>query len=116
LIDVHAGARFRSVSRCIFGRNDNAVREAPMKSLSIKLALSVAGLAILLAVPANAVERKYRAQAKPKPAATSTWYGVRTYPPNTVTFSTYVLGTDPDPHIRQGMRQDIGAKFGGGPD
>jgi hypothetical protein len=87
-----------------------------MKSLSIKLALSVAGLAILLAVPANAVERKYRAQAKPKPAATSTWYGVRSYPPNTVTFSTYVLGTDPDPNIRQGMRQDIGAKFGGGPD
>ena len=37
-------------------------------------------------------------------------------PSNTVTFSTYVLGTDPDPRIRHGIMQDIGSKFGGGPD
>ena len=49
-------------------------------------------------------------------AATSTHYGVRTYGRNTVTFSTYVLGTDPDPRIRHGLMQDIGSKFGGGPD
>ena len=38
-----------------------------MTSLSIKLVLSAAGLAVLLAVPANAAERKYRAQVKAKP-------------------------------------------------
>jgi hypothetical protein len=96
--------------------NDNAVCEAQMTSLSIKLVLSAAGLAVLLAAPASAAERKYRAQVKEKPVATSTHYGVRTYGRNTVTFSTYVLGTDPDPRIRHGLMQDIGSKFGGGPD
>ena len=95
--------------------NNNAVCEAQMTSLSIKLVLSAAGLAVLLATPANAVERKYRSQVKSKPAATY-HYGVRTYGRNTVTFSTYVLGTDPDPRIRHGLMQDIGSKFGGGPD
>jgi len=96
-------------------RNDNAVCEAQMTSLSVKLVLSAAGLAVLLAAPASAVERKYRSQVKSKPVATY-HYGVRTYGRNTVTFSTYVLGTDPDPRIRHGLMQDIGSKFGGGPD
>jgi hypothetical protein len=99
----------------MFGRHDNPAREAPMTSISIKLALSAAALAILLAAPASAKERKYRAQAKPKPAATSMFYGQRIYP-NTVTFSTYVLGTDPDPRIRHGFIQDLGMRFGGSPD
>ncbi len=87
-----------------------------MTSLSIKLVLSAAGLAVLLAAPANAAERKYRPQVKSKPWASSTYRDVRSYGPNTVTFSTYVLGTDPDPRIRHGLMQDIGSKFGGGPD
>ena len=41
---------------------------------------------------------------------------VRTYGRNTVSFSTYVLCSDPDPRIRHGLMQDIGSKFGGGPD
>jgi hypothetical protein len=87
-----------------------------MTSLPTKLLLAAAGLAVLLAAPANAAERKYRAQVKSKPVATSTFYGQRIYGRNTVTFSTYVLGTDPDPRIRHGIMQDIGSKFGGGPD
>ena len=87
-----------------------------MTARSITAALSAAGFALVLATPADASSRKYRAAAKPKPPAISTHYGVRTYGRNTVTFSTYVLGTDPDPRIRHGLMHDIGAKFGSGPD
>jgi hypothetical protein len=83
--------------------------------LSIKFLLSAAGLALLLAAPADAAERKYRSQVKSKPAAGAAYRAVRSYDSNTVTFSDYVLGTDPDPRIRQQMRQDLGARFGAGP-
>jgi hypothetical protein len=89
-----------------------------MISLSIRLVLSAAGFAVLLALPADAAERKYRqqAKAKPKPMVSWTYTNVRSYGRNTVIFSNTVLGADPDPFIRFGLMQDIGAKFGGSPD
>jgi len=89
--------------------------EARMTSLSVKLVLSVAGLAVLLASPVNAAERKKERQyVSPNPAWSTTSRNAKSS--NTVTFSTYVLGADPDPRIRHGIMQDIGSKFGGGPD
>jgi hypothetical protein len=86
-----------------------------MTSLSLKMIVSAAGLAVLLVSPANAAERKKERQyVSPNPAWSTTSRNAKSS--NTVTFSTYTLGADPDPRIRQGLMQDIGSKFGGGPD
>jgi hypothetical protein len=86
-----------------------------MKSLPIMTVVAAAGLAVLLASPANAAERKKQRQYV---APNTGWWsnGKNAKASHTVTFSTYVLGTDPDPRIRHGIMQDIGSKFGGGPD
>jgi hypothetical protein len=96
--------------------NDDAVCEAQMTSHSFMTVVAAAGLAVLLASPANAAERKKERQYV---SPNTGWWNTTSRngkPSNTVTFSTYVLGTDPDPRIRHGIMQDIGSKFGGGPD
>jgi ABC-type sugar transport system substrate-binding protein len=88
-----------------------------MSWLPIKLVLSAAALAVLLATPAEAAKSgKHRTHigakhkvAKPrvKPVA------VRPPQSNDVYFQGHYLGSDPDPRIRYELGRDLGKHFGG---
>ncbi len=84
-----------------------------MRSTVTKLVVLAAGIAFLVATQADAAKRK--AKPRSKPVAERGWIdrSVRSYHPNTVTFSNNILGADPDPHIRHQLLRDLSGFFGG---
>ena len=90
-----------------------------MKTLSVALMLSAIGMALVIAVPAEAAKKKQRysasgvtANAMMPGGTTATFHrGVMAGP---LYNGQDYLGTDPDPHIRAYMLKDIGSRYGGG--
>ena len=86
-----------------------------MTSHSIMTVVAAAGLAVLLASPANAAEQEGApirlAQYRLVEHDEQEWEAVQHRD-----LQHLRARTDPDPRIRHGIMQDIGSKFGGGPD
>jgi hypothetical protein len=89
-------------------------------SFSVGLIISVLGLGMILASPADARKANNRQRAYvEQPAALGTM--PRNTPPSNVVCwttcgqpSSIVLGADPDPFIRSQLRRDANRYFGGG--
>jgi hypothetical protein len=90
-----------------------------MASLSIKLIISAAGLAFVLAAATSAdaaKARKHKRQATAhaaKVVANSRYWGQNLFPAGPVYHGTEYLGDDPDPNIRFQILRDLGAHYGG---
>jgi hypothetical protein len=89
-----------------------------MKNLSVTLAVSAIGLAVVMASPAEAAKKKQRhhsgyAAHAMAPGGTSGRFqgGVLAGP---LYNGQDYLGDDPDPNIRSYMLRDLGSRYGGG--
>jgi hypothetical protein len=88
-----------------------------MKVLSVTLAISAIGLAVVMASPAEAAQKKqrhhsgYTAHAM-EPGGTGNRFqgGVLAGP---LYNGQDYLGTDPDPNIRAYILKDLGSRYGG---
>jgi hypothetical protein len=88
-----------------------------MRSAAVKLVLSAAGIALLMATPAEAAKsRKHNTQVSAKHTVSKQKAKRPAVAPsssNDVFFQGYYLGSDPDPRIRFEIGRDLGLFFGG---
>jgi hypothetical protein len=96
---------------------------AEMTSLPNKIFIAAAGLALLLASPAEAAKtRKHKKPILSPTAVTAApsrtparFKDTTAFPSGPVMFGNDYLGDDPDPFIRLQLLRDLGARYGGEP-
>ena len=82
----------------------------------VKLLVSAAGLAMLLAAPVDAAQsgkNRKGVEARPAAAVPPRERGTNLFPPGPVMYGHVYLGNDPDPFIRSQILRDLEARFGG---
>ncbi len=85
-----------------------------MKSLSLALALSAAGLAMLLPASAGAQDqRKYRSYTAERQVVYAPAWNTKSSDSKTVYWGGRPMGTDPDPRIRLQIQRDVSGFDGG---
>ena len=89
-----------------------------MKNLSVTLAVSAIGLAVVMASPAEAAKKKQRHHSGYAAHAMELGETGGRFQGGVLAGPLYngqdYLGTDPDPHIRAYMLKDLGSRYGGG--
>jgi hypothetical protein len=92
-----------------------------MARIAVRLIVSLAGLALLLAAAAPADAAKARKHKKHVAARTVTvnaksgYRGLNLFPGGPIYNGNDYLGDDPDPFIRSQIQRDLGAHYGGEP-
>ena len=92
-----------------------------MASIAVRLIVSVAGLALVLAAaaPADAAKaRKHKRHVAAHAASVMTksgYRGTNLFPAGPIYNANDYLGDDPDPFIRSQLQRDLGAHYGGEP-
>src|SRR5262249_818775 len=107
--------QWRHRHRALYKKGATCKREATV-SLTAKMIMAAAAIAVALPSVADAKSRKPRKPAAAPAQATVNPYarGANLFPPGPLMYlPNDSLGDDPDPFIRLQLMRDLGAHFGG---